>query len=380
MREGMMLLTSSLLLFGGCLPGARPPEGRALRVVGRVTGFDSDPERVEVHCGSGPRRTVSDHQRAEHGWSSNPSTDENRAWNLDLPTIASHWEVRKPGLDGSFDCGSMDAEGPPQLIVVDRSGRLATREIPLPIGAHSILQAGEISPQETLTLEIDGSGLPETDLPLALMAGIDRAEVSPGTEAAVALHLALLTRVFPRLAHFAMGRGGTPVESKGSPARISGLPGFSRLDLYVTGPLPGILATYSVTPAADGLVKISLSETELLGSRPRVPLSGVVRWPDGSPVPGATVVYGSYPDRVEIRTDGEGRFEIPRAAAGREAVLFVDAPLPGCRPPFDRVTKTHRLDIDEGAKAVETKIDLPSALEAGCTGPGGEREKDLCNR
>ena len=126
MREGMMLLTSSLLLFGRCLPGARPPEGRALRVVGRVTGFDSDPERVEVHCGSGPRRTVSDHQRAEHGWSSNPSTDENRAWNLDLPTIASHWEVRKPGLDGSFDCGSMDAEGPPQLIVVDRSGRLAT--------------------------------------------------------------------------------------------------------------------------------------------------------------------------------------------------------------------------------------------------------------
>lgn len=380
MQKEMALIALGLLPFGACLPGARPPEGRTLRVVGHVMGFDRDPERVQVHCGSGPRRTVSDHQRAEHSWSSNPSTDENRAWGLDLPTIASRWEVRKPGRDGSFDCGLADAEEPLQLIVVDRSGRLATREIPRPpAGPHSTLHVGEISPQDTLTLEIDGSSSPKTDLPLAFMAGVERAEILPGTEAAVALHLTLLHHVFPRLAHFAMGRGGIPVELKGSPARIAGLPRFSRLDLYVTGPLPGILATRSITPAANGLTRISLAEAELLGSRPKVPLSGVVRWPDGSPIPGATVVYSSYPDRVEVRTDAEGRFEIPGAAAGREAVLFVDAPLPGCRPPFNRVTTTQRLGIDQDAKGAETRIDLPSAFEAGCNGSGGEREKDLCS-
>jgi hypothetical protein len=379
MRSEIALLGLGLLSFNGCLPEPPPAVHRIFRVAGYVTGFDRDPEQVEVHCGSGPRRKINDDERLELGWSSSPSQEENRAWGLDLPTLASHWEVRKPGPDGSFECGLMNTEEPLQLMVLDHSGRLATREIPLPtVATLSTFQAGEITPQETLTLEIDGSGLPATDLPLALMAGIERAEVPAGAEAAIALHLALLHRILPHLAQFAMGRGGTPVEPRGT-TRIVGLPNFSRLDLYVTGPVPEILARRSVNPAANGVARISLTESELLGSRRRVSLSGVVRWRGGGPVPGATVVYSSYPDRFEIRSDADGRFKIPGAAAGRRGVLFVDARLSGCPPPFDRATLTQRLETDQIAKGEEMSIELPSAVDSGCIGLAGERKKDFCD-
>lgn len=359
-------LDSGLTLFAAN-PLSRPADGvirvpLPVRVAGRLAGFDPDPTAVEIHVGSGPRVPVSDYQRAEHGARFQPFPEENRAWGLDLPLIASRWEVRRPAPGGLFETGWIAVSGPPQLAVMDRSGRIATLEVPLPanVQPRATLQAGEIAPQESASLEIDRSGLPATDLPLALAAGIEKVTARAGGETA-ALRLALLSRVAPEVARFAMQRGEIPLELEGA-THVTGLPPFSSLVLYATGPLPGLLVKRSVEPTGNGTARISLAGLELLGERRTLPLSGVVRLAGGEPLAGAKVVYSSYPDRFETRTDPKGAFRIPRALAGRSAVLFVDAQVPGGKPPFDRFTVSDRFEIPPGETAVERVIEIPRPL------------------
>jgi hypothetical protein len=88
-----------------------------------------------------------------------------------------------------------------------------------------------------------------------------------------------------------------------------------------------------------------------------------VRFEDGRAIANATVVYGSYPDRYETRTDAQGAFAIPAVATGREAVIFVDAPTGG-RPPFERTTVSQRLEIAANQARVDVSITVPPPLPA----------------
>jgi hypothetical protein len=49
-------------------------------------------------------------------------------------------------------------------------------------------------------------------------------------------------------------------------------------------------------------------------------------------------VYSSYPERKEVKTGPDGRFQIPNVMVGRPAVLFIDMANPSGRAPFDRTT------------------------------------------
>jgi hypothetical protein len=335
-----------------------------VRVLGRVDGFSGRPDDVDVHHGSGARIAVTSYVRREQGIALQPSPDDNRAWGLDLPTIASRWAVTRPHADGAFDTGWLAIAAAPQLIAADRAGHVATLEVALPntLRAHDLLNAGAIAPQPSAVVEIDRARLPATALPLVLQAGIDKAEVVAGSEPEAALRLVLLHRLDPRAAEFAMRRHDVDVALDGV-TRIPGLPAFARLDLYVTGPRPGLVVRRTLTPGAAGAARVSLTQAELLGTPRRIPLTGRVRFEDGQPAAGASVVYSSYPDRAETRTDRAGAFAFPRVAAGREAVVFIDAPAGG-KPPFDRITATQRFEIAADQSTVDVSIAIPRPLQA----------------
>ncbi len=377
-----------------------------VRLVGRVSmgagagGFSGPADQLELHVGVGPRISVADYASRVHAVLAQPlpglPLDEDRAWGLRLPPISTSWKVLRPRLDGSFDAGWLPLVAAPQLIAADRAGTLATLEVALPVGLapRALLDAGVIAPQPSAALELDGGALPATDLPLLLQASLDEAEVAAADASAAALRLTLLHRLDFRAASFAVKR--RPVELAASrPTRVAGLPRFARLQLRVFGPRPGILLRRTLTPAAASaapsaapsaatsgastvaVTRVPLSAAELLGAPRRIPLTGKVRFSDGSPAAGATVVYGSYPDRREVRTDRNGGFAIPAIAAGREAVLFVDAPSAG-RPPFDRAHASERLEIPADRQRVEVELTVPrpsapftsSASIVSC--PGGQ--------
>jgi hypothetical protein len=348
---------------------SRPRDGGVrlplpIRVIGRVQGFDAAPEAVEVHIGSGPRLPVTEYQRREHRLALQPSPQENQAWEMELPPIASRWEVVRPGPEGFFKSGWLAIEGPPQLVITDRSGHLATVEASLPVNAqpHATLNVGTLTPQESATLELDPSGLPPTDLPLALVLGLEKAEPLSADQA-TALRLTLLNRVAPGVAHFAMRRAEVPVKFQEA-TRLTGLPPFARLHTYVTGPLPGLLLKRVVSGAGQAPDRLALARPELSQPARRVPLSGVVRDASGKPVAGATVVYSSYPTRAETRTDSQGRYRFPAAVPGRAAVLFLDVTHPGLKAPFNRSTPAERFDIPAKAPSFEKNVQLTSPLSA----------------
>jgi hypothetical protein len=339
-------------------------------------GFVGPADRIELHLGSGPRISVADYARREHALLTLPSPDENQAWGMTLPSISSRWTALRPRPDGSFEAGWLALLAAPQLVAADRAGNVATLEVPLPrqLAPHALLTA-RIAPQPSATVEIDRAGLPTTALPLLLQASLDSAE--PAQPAEAALRLALLHRLDARAAAFAMKRGSVDVLLDG-PTRIAGLPAFRRLDLRVAGPRPGILLRRALTldasasAAAQRVARLPLRGAELLGTPRRIPLAGKVRFSDGRPAAGATIVYGSYPDRHEARADRDGRFAIPAVAAGREAVLFVDAPSGG-PPPFDRMSASKRLEIPAAEQRVDVELTvphLPTAFRSGARAGG----------
>jgi len=336
-----------------------------VRVIGRVRGFDGEPAAVTLHVGSGRRVAVSDYQRSEMGLHFLPFVEENRAWGLDLPPIAERWQTSHPARDGSFDSGWIAVEGPPQLIVEDRDGRLATLEVPLPpaTAPHATLTAIEVAPQAAPPVDIDRTALPATDLPLALAAGLDRAVPLAGSEATAALRLTLLHRVLPAAARFAMRRGEIPLD--GGVTRIAGLPAFSALELYVSGPTPGLVVRRALAAGGTDGVRVALGAVEVLGAPRHLALTGVVRFAGGEAIAGATVVYSSYPYRTETRTDRQGRFSVPEAVAGRAAIVFVDARSASGTPPFDRVTISRRFEIPADAASFTADVEVPRPAAGG---------------
>jgi hypothetical protein len=352
---------SGLLLYQGPAPAASPLRlPLPARVVGRVVGFGG---AVQVHHGSGARLSVADYARRAQDALWVPAAEEDRAWGLRLPTIAERWAALAPRRDGGFETDWLPLLAPPQLAVVDGAGRLATLEVALParLDAHARLDAGAIAPQPALTLELDRRGLSLTALPLLLQVSLEAARLPVGSEAAAALRLTLLHRLDPRAAAFAARRQPLDVALAG-PTRVNGLPALAHLELLVTGPRPGLALRRSLTPPADGgPARLSLRTAELLGAARRVPLVGRVRFPDGRPAAGATVVYSSYPDRQETRSDATGAFRFAAVAAGRQAVLFVDAPAGGA-PPFERTTVTARLEISAAQRRVEVELTAPAPL------------------
>lgn len=391
--------TSGLVLFAAGSRAAldeqradHPDRGIRLpspvRLVGRLAldanaGFRGPVERLELHVGAGPRLSVADYASRAHARIAQPlpglPLDENRAWGLPLPSISSSWQTVRPRADGSFDAGWLALTAAPQLIATDGAGQLATLEVPLPagLGPRATLDAGAIAPQPTVTLELDRAALPATALPLLLQASLDGAAVSPTDADAAALRLALLHRLEPRAAAFAMKRRPFDLELRGL-TRIAGLPRFTRLELRVAGPRPGLLVRRTLTaPAAaapsaaspSAVARVELSAAELLGAPRKIPLVGRVRFSDGSPAAGATVVYGSYPDRRETRTDRTGAFSLPAVAAGREVVIFVDAPSGG-EPPFDRATASQRLEISADQPRVQLELTVPRPSPSFTSGAG----------
>lgn len=374
---------SGLVLFAlnSIATWERPAEGVVrlplpVRVIGALRGFGDEPAAIDVHHGSGPRISVSDFQRREHGLRFQHFDGENAAWGLELPAIASRWGITRPRLDLSFDTGWIAVVAPPQLAVRDREGRVATLEVPLPpaISAHAVLSAGTITPAASATIELDRSALPATDLPLLLRASLETAAVPAGSETAAGLHLALLEVLDPRAAHFALRRAEIPLELTGV-TRIAGLPPFVNAGLVVAGPTPGLAVRSSLAAGTGGTARLGLA-ADLLTAVRRVPLGGLVLSAGGAPIPGATVVVSSYPDRIETRTGADGRFSVPSAAAGREAVVFVDAPVGGEKP-FDRVTVSRRIEVPaDGGGGVDITIEVPrpAAFDSGSviTCPGGQ--------
>jgi hypothetical protein len=74
---------------------------------------------------------------------------------------------------------------------------------------------------------------------------------------------------------------------------------------------------------------------------------------------GATLVYSSYPDRYETTTGPDGRFSFPAVSANRGGILFIDAPNPGGRPPFDRFTVTRTVAPLAPGSNTEQLVDIP---------------------
>jgi hypothetical protein len=309
-----------------------------IRVQGTVSGFGKEPTSITIDCGYGPSLTVSDYQRQVHGLPLVPLSGENKLEGLEMSRLPSRWLRSNPNMRGRFMTGWFAAVDAPQLLVFNTEGRTAVRTISLPKGvrARQTILAGLITATAGATLEVSVEAS-KTGLPLGLMMGVK----SLGARAAKAQMLSHLNRRDMAIGQFLSKRRQIPLELDGT-TKIAGLPPMQSLRLYFVGPEPGITAERLVTIPQHGTVRIKLTEDELLGKRePLVPLTGVVRLEQGGPpVKGATVVYSSYPYRYETTTDENGRFTIPRVAANRGGVVFIDAPNPQAAPPFDRITVT----------------------------------------
>jgi hypothetical protein len=310
-----------------------------IRVRGVVSGFGKNPSSITIDCGYGPRLTVSDYQRQMHGLGLVPMPNENKLEGLEMARVPSRWLRMNPNPRGRFVTGWFAAVDAPELLVFNSAGLSGVRTVSLPKGvrARQTVLAGLITPAAGAMLEVSIEAS-KTDLPLGLMMGVKSVAVRGGQTTQM---LSLLNRRDKTIGQFLSKRHQIPLELGGT-TKVAGLPPMQSLRLNFVGPVPGISTERTVTIPRQGTVRIRLTEDELLGKRePLVPLTGLVRIEQGGPpVKGATVVFSSYPYRHETTTDENGRFTIPRVAANRGGVLFIDAPNPQAAPPFDRITVT----------------------------------------
>ena len=268
--------------------------------------------------------------------------DENKLEGMEMASVPSRWLRSNPNTRGRFVTGWFAAVDAPELLVFNNAGQTGVRTVPLPKGvrARQTILAGLITPAAGATLEVSIEAS-KTDLPLGLMVGVKSLSVRGATRAQMTQMLSPLNRRDMAVGQFLSKRRQIPLELEGT-TKIAGLPPLQSLRLQFVGPVPGIAAERTVTIPRQGTVRIRLTEDELLGKRePLVSLTGVVRIEEGGPpVKGATVVFSSYPFRYETTTDENGRFTIPRVAANRGGLVFIDAPNPQAAPPFDRITVT----------------------------------------
>lgn len=372
MKTNIIKCLWGLLLIFPLLGHAESTENRfpmSIRLQGKImkSGEDTNFSSVYLHYGSGRRITVSDYQRTAFGMQLSYRPGENSIHGLEMPTIASQWEITRPGADGMFTTGWITvetADEPPQLLAVEyrRDGyRIAALEVTLPgdIKTGGMVSTGEITPRETCAVEILPEW-PETALPLSLTAGVQSVEFDKEKKGAIALHLALLNRLDQRLSLFAFQRGNYPLRH-GQSTRIDGLPALKKMDIYIVGPVPGIKVERSVTLEPGKTVPLRLTGRDILGDPVRtVPMTGTVCF-EGTrkPAAGAKIVYSSYPDRFDTETCKDGTFKIPAVKTGRDAVVFIDAPLPGTPPPFDHVTVTKRIRVPGDINHYNTAFEIP---------------------
>jgi formylglycine-generating enzyme required for sulfatase activity len=124
--------------------------------------------------------------------------------------------------------------------------------------------------------------------------------------------------------------------------RIGGLaPGPVRI-AFTTPVIDGGFERDVVVPVR-GTVRVHAGAADLLRPRSAAPLLGALRYADGTPVAGATVVYEAYPERAETRSDAHGAFAFARAQRV-DAVLFVDV------PGANRFTRTIAVAPDDGVR------------------------------
>ncbi|HZM85119.1 MAG TPA: hypothetical protein VFF31_01060 [Blastocatellia bacterium] len=344
-----------------------------IRVRGTVSGFGKDPNSITVDCGYGSRLTVSDYQRQMHGLPLVPLPTENKLEGIERARVPSRWLRSKPDTRGRFVTGWFAAVDAPELLVFNNAGQTAVRTVRLPKGtrARQTILAGSITPAAGATLEVSIEAS-KTDLPLGLMMGVKSLGLRGASGAQTSQMLSLLNRRDMAVGQFLAKRRQIPLELGGT-TKIAGLPAMQSLRLYFVGPTPGITAERTVTIPQRGIVRVRLTEDELLGKRePLVSLTGVVRVEQGGPpVKGATVVYSSYPYRYETITDDSGRFTIPRVAANRGGAVFIDAPNPQGAPPFDRITVTRPIAPlpRPGARAstAEQVFEIPRVTSGGRT-------------
>lgn len=331
-----------------------------LRLHGLLLGFGNDPTKTEVHFGYDDARPVADYQRLVHDLRLSPRPQENRVHGLELPDIPATWRQVRPDSDSDFDSGWLPVSGPVDIIARHRDGRTAiTRYRPsADVAPRDAVRLEPLHVQFGASLDVEIEA-PDSDLPLALMLGIS--QIAPGNEARreTARRLALLNRVDRDLGQLLTTRLEHPLQLDGT-TRLVGLPPLERLNLYLAGPAPGITAKRQIEVPRDGTVRIRFSQEDLLGdTKTRTRFEGVARFPDGSPAANATVVYSSYPHRLETQADEQGRFAFDQVPRERPGIVLIDTHNPTGKPPFDRLTVTFPIDAPEGAATHSRSFTVP---------------------
>jgi hypothetical protein len=335
-KTGTVLLSRSF--------SAEPTEieiGMPIKVTGQVTGFGSDPGKVEIDCAYGDRMPVSDYERTVQKLDLRPRANQDTVHGMALPQLPGKSLRMHPDASGRFTTEWFAAMAAPELLVFGGpDGRTGTKTVKLArnIRPGATVSAGSIAPSFGATLEIKVNA-PKTDLPLGLLMGVESLTPSAAAKTRTAELLSTIHRQNVNLSQFLLKRRTIPLNFEGV-TTLTGLPPIESLKLAFNGPTVGIRAERTVKIPQSGVVRIELPAEELLGKQqPRVPYSGVVRFAGGAgPVAGAKVVYSSYPDKYETTSGPDGRFHFDGVPANRAGILFFDAPNPGGVPPFDRLT------------------------------------------
>jgi hypothetical protein len=337
--------------------------GIPIKVTGQVTGFGSDPGKIEIDCAYGDRMPVSDYERTVQKLDLRPRANQDTVHGMALPQLPGKSLRTHPDTAGRFTTGWFAAMEAPELLVFGGpDGRTGAKTVKLPrnLRPGATVSAGSIAPSFGATLEIKVNA-PKTGLPLGLVMGVESLTPAASAKTQAAELLSTIHRRDVNLSQFLLKRRTIPLNFEGV-TTLTGLPPIESLKLAFNGPTVGIRAERTVKIPQSGVVRIELPEEELLGKRqPRVPYSGVLRFAGGAgPVAGAKVVYSSYPDKFETTTGADGRFQFGAVPANRPGILFVDAPNPGGAPPFDRLTISKPVAaIAPAAAAQQQEVEIP---------------------
>ena len=328
-RLGVVL--SLCLSATHCVPSAAPvvpppAEREPVREVS-LQGRVVSPGERRLFAGSGPRFPVLERRRLDEASLLPRSHDENAPLGFEVPPSPRTWHEVPLAKDGTFRTPPLASSPPPQLLAVDSQGRLALVE---PGGKSlargGVLDVGDLHPREARILEVE-LDVPETAIAADFMLGLEAARVSPIARDDVARVLSAIDLADPALANLLFQRGHLTLP-RGKVTRLA-LPDFESVDLYVTGPIPGILVKRPNVALQPGLpTRLRLSGQELLGAAHgrRAPVRGqLVLEGAKTPVARARIVYNVLLEKHEAVTDAQGRFTLPPVPVDVPATVFVDA-------------------------------------------------------
>jgi hypothetical protein len=269
----------------------RVPE--PIRIKGRVESATQN-ARLRLRVGYGKRRPT----MVRHPFPA--ETDNKVIAGIELPPSASRWDEVTLDAGGAFTTTVMTSESDPQLVALDDAGGMTVLEVPVPakVANGATLDAGTIRIASPIALDL-GLDLPETDMPVTLIAAITNATFDPAQRDAIARHLSVLDQFDDSIFEFASGRMPYALELEGT-TLIAGLPPFATVDLDVAGPKPGLGMHRTVTLSHDGPTAVRITAADLNVSRlsDLPPVKGrIVLAGTETPVANATVVFSDYPAR-----------------------------------------------------------------------------------